>query len=220
MIAKASQHEQGSYQWLVDRIGYTSSSNIAKIMAKGSGATRANYMARMICEVLTGVPVQTFKSSAMNAGNEREPPSRALYERITGNVVGEVGFHFIESEHHGSSSDGLVNDNGLVEIKNVIPAEQIRLLASGKRNDAGVIEYKIKTEYIKQMQDQMYVYERDWCDFVQTSFGDEELGTLPAQHRIKIIRVERDEQMIAEIRKEVAKFHDDMKILIDKLREV
>ena len=210
MIAKASQHEQGSYEWLVDRIGYTSSSNIAKIMAKGSGATRANYMARMICEVLTGVPVQTFKSSAMNAGNEREPLSRALYERITGNVVGEVGFHFIESEHHGSSSDGLVNDDGLVEIKNVIPAEQIRLLTTDK----------IKTEYIKQMQDQMYVYERDWCDFVQTSFGDEELGTLPAQHRIKIIRVERDEKMIAEIRKEVAKFHYDMKILIDKLREV
>ena len=210
MIAKASQHEQGSYEWLVDRIGYTSSSNIAKIMAKGSGATRANYMARMICEVLTGVPVQTFKSSAMNAGNEREPLSRALYERITGNVVGEVGFHFIESEHHGSSSVGLVNDDGLVEIKNVIPAEQIRLLTTGK----------IKPEYIKQIQDQMYVYERDWCDFVQTSFGDEELGTLPAQHRIKIIRVERDEQMIAEIRREVAKFHDDMKILIDKLREV
>lgn len=128
----------------------------------------------------------------------------------SGNVVGEVGFHFIESEHHGSSSDGLVNDDGLVEIKNVIPAEQIRLLTTGK----------IKPEYIKQMQDQMYVYERDWCDFVQTSFGDEELGTLPAQHRIKIIRVERDEKMIAEIRKEVAKFHDDMKILIDKLREV
>lgn len=207
MKAKASTAEQGSYQWLKDKIGYTSSSNIAAITAKGSGATRANYMVKMLCEILSGEPVLGFKSKYMDDGNEREPKARALYKAITGSTVEQVGFHYIEEEKHGSSSDGLVGKDGLFENKNVIPAEQVRLLTTGK----------IKSEYLKQMQDQMYVYERKWCDFVQTCFGDEELGTLPDKHKVKIIRIERDDQMILSIRKEVAFFHHDLRELIKKL---
>ena len=209
MLAKASSAEQGSHQWLVDRIGYTSSSVVAAVMAKGSGATRTNLMTKMLCEIMTGEPVVGFKSKNMEDGNKYEADSRRLYEIMTGSTVKEVGFHYIEKEKHGSSSDGLVEGTkGAIEIKNVIPSEQVRLITTGK----------IKPEYIKQMQDQMYVYELDWVDYVQTSFGDEELGTLPDKYQVKIIRVMRDEVMIAEIRKEVAFFHHDLQKLIKKLK--
>lgn len=208
MKAKLLDLEQGSHGWLVARIPFTTSSKVATVMAKGGGATRANYMATKVCEILTGEPVKGFKSKSMQEGNDREAESRELYQVITGNQVQEVGFAFIEEENHGSSSDGLVDEDGMIEIKNVLPAEQIRLLTTEK----------IKPEYVKQMQDQMYVYDRKWCDFVQTSFGDEENGELPDKFKVKIIRVFRDEEMILSIRKEVAFFHHDLQELLTKLK--
>lgn len=210
MKAKLLDVEQGSEEWLKARIPFTTSSNIAAIMAKGNGATRANYMAQKVCEILTGQPAKGFKSKAMQDGNDRESDSRELYQMITGEMVETVGFAYIEDEKHGSSSDGLVGVEGMIEIKNVIPAEQIRLLTTGK----------IKPEYIKQMQDQMYVYDRKWCDFVQTSFGDEENGELPDRFKVKIIRVHRDNEMILAIRREVAFFHHDLKELLEKLEKL
>ena len=61
MIAKVSPYEQGSHEWLVERIPYVTASNVAAVMAKGSGATRMNYMVKMLCEILSGEPTPSFK---------------------------------------------------------------------------------------------------------------------------------------------------------------
>ena len=209
MLAQASKYEQGTGEWLKDRIPYVTASNIAPVMAKGSGATRQNYMVKKMCELLSGEPVKGYKSKYMQDGNDNEPVARELYTAITGNKVKELSFYYIEDEKLGASSDGEVDQDGIIEIKNVIPAEQVRFLTTGK----------IKSEYIKQMQTQMYVLEKKWCDFTQVSLGDEENGELPNKYKVKIVRVERDEDMILLIRKEVAFFHRDMNELMNKLTE-
>lgn len=207
MLAKISSAEQGTYEWKKDRIGYVTASNVSDVMAKGGGATRANYMARMVCEIMSGEPTVGFKSKYMQAGNDNEPIARELYQEITGREVTQVGFAYIEAERLGASVDGDVETDGLWECKNVIPAEQIRLLTTGKIKDA----------YIKQMQTQMYVREKQWCDFQSTSLGDAENGELPDKYKVKIIRVMRDDDMIATIRREVAFFHHDLQEMIKKL---
>lgn len=207
MTAKASDAEQGSYEWLKSRIGYVTASGVPAVMAKGSGATRQNYMVKMLCEMLSGEPTKGYKSKNMQNGNDNEPIARSLYERITGNTVRQLGFYYLEGERLGASTDGEVNTEGIIEIKNVIPAEQVRLLTTGKIKDA----------YVKQMQTQMYVLEKQWCDFTSVSLGDEENGELPNKYKVKIIRVARDEDMILQIRKEVAFFHHDLKQLLKKL---
>ena len=211
MKAKVDNSEQGTEGWLIARIPYITASNIAKVMAGGSGATRENYMVKMACEILSGSPTKGFKSKYMQDGNDREQAARELYEMITEQTVEQVGFYYLEDEMLGASTDGVVvGTDGLIEIKNVIPAEQIRLLMTGK----------IKPDYVKQMQTQMYVLEKQWCDFVSQSLGDEENGELPDRYKIKIVRVERDEDMIRDIRKHVAFFRRDLAQLLEKLERV
>lgn len=211
MKALIDNSEQGTEEWLKARIPYVTASNISDVMAGGSGATRTNYLVRKVCEILSGEPTKGFKSRYMQDGNDREQDARHIYELITGTKVNEVGFYYLEDEKLGASSDGeVVGTSGIVEIKNVIPAEQVRILTTGK----------IKTGYIQQMQTQMYVMEKDWCDFVSQSLGDDEHGELPDKFKVKIIRVFRDEDMIREIRKHVAFFHHDLSKLLSTLEEL
>lgn len=210
MRAKIDNSPQGTDEWLIARIPYVTASNVEAVMAGGSGATRNNLMIKMACEILSGQPTKGYKSKYMQDGNDREATAREVYSLIKNVAVQETGFAYLEDEKLGASVDGLVDGDGLVEIKNVIPAEQVRLLTGGK----------IKSGYVKQMQTQMYVLDRQWCDFVSQSLGDEDNGELPDRLKIKIIRVERDEGMIEEIRKHVAKFHHDLNNMLAVLKAV
>lgn len=210
MLAKIDDSPQGTEEWLKARIPYVTASEIEAVMAGGSGATRTNLMIKMACEIISGHPTKGFKSKYMQDGNDREATAREVYSLIKNVEVKELGFAYLEDEKLGASTDGLVGDDGLIEIKNVIPAEQVRLLTTGK----------IKSGYIKQMQTQMYVLDRKWCDFVSQSLGDEDNGELPDRLKIKIIRVERNEDMIAEIRNAVAKFHYELNVMVNKLGEL
>lgn len=202
-----SQYEQGTYEWLVDRIPYVTASNVSDVMAKGKGATRRNYLTRKLCESLSGVPTATYKSQKMRDGNEREATARQLYEAINECSVKQLPFAYIPGEGIGASTDGEVDSDGLVEIKNVMSSEQIELLTTGK----------IKDKYIKQMQTQMYVLNKKWCDFVSVALGDDESGELPNYLKVKIVRVLRDEDEILNIRREVAFFWNDINQLKRKL---
>ena len=202
-----SEAEQGSYEWKLERIPYVTASDVANMMAGGTGATRNNYMVRKLCEMLTGVPVAGYKSSYMQDGNDREHSARLAYQYITDSTVKQLGFCMIPSERLGASTDGEVNEDGIIEIKNVIPAEQVKFITDGK----------IKGAYIKQMQTQMFVLDKKWCDFVSQSLGDEVNGYLPDQYKIKIVRVYRDDAMIADIRSETIRFWDELEALKQKL---
>lgn len=207
-----SEHLQGTSDWLKDRIGYVTASGVHAVMSKGRGAspsrTRHNYMVKMWCEMQSGKPVETYKSDYMQDGNDNEDAARLAYEFATGNTVEQAGLCFIPELKIGASTDGLVGDRGLIEIKNVKPGVQADFLLTGVIDD----------KYIKQMQTQMFVLDREWCDFVSYSLGDED-GELPNEYKLKIVRVDRDEKLIEEIKQATASFHDDLLVLDSKLKE-
>jgi putative phage-type endonuclease len=157
----------------------------------GPSASRANYLAQLVTERLTGTVADSFSNAAMQWGTDHEPQARAMYELETGNTVMEIGFAIHPTiEMSGASPDGLVGDDGLVEIKCPNSATHIATLLGGKPDG----------KYVKQMQWQMACTGRAWCDFV--SFDPR----LPDAMQMTIIRVDRCAETIAEMEAEVTAF--------------
>ena len=187
--------EQRTEEWHQARLGKVTASKIADVMAAGRGgkpsATRANYRAQLVVERLTGVPTEGFTNAAMQHGTETEPQARATYTLTTFNAVSEVGFvPHPTIEMAGASPDGLIGDDGLIEIKCPNSATHIATLRGAAIDD----------KYLKQMQWQMACTGRDWCDFV--SFDPR----LPDEMQIHIRRVQRDPAMIVEMETAVRTF--------------
>jgi len=87
--------EQGTPEWFATRIGLVTASRVADLMAKtksGYSASRDNYMAQLVCELVTGQREESYSNSSMAWGNEQEPFARAAYEAKTDVLVDEVGF--------------------------------------------------------------------------------------------------------------------------------
>lgn len=199
-------HEQGSPEWLQERCGQVTASRIADVMAKtkaGYGAGRANYMADLIAERLTGIPKQGFTNEAMRWGTETEPQARAMYEFQTGREVAEVGYvpHPV-IDGTGASPDGLIGDDGLIEIKCPNTATHIETLRGAP----------IDRKYVLQMHWQMICTGRDWCDFV--SFDPR----LPLEMQMHVRRVERDAELAEEITAEVTQFLTELNTTVADLR--
>lgn len=196
---------QGSNEWMQLRLGKVTASKIADLTAKtksGWGASRANYMAQLIVERLTGKPTESYTNVAMQWGTETEPQARAAYCFVTDNEVTEVAFVAHPTiPMTGASPDGLVNDDGMLEIKCPNTASHIETL----------LGEPVADKYIKQMQWQMACTGRKWCDFV--SFDPR----LPAELQLKIIRVERDDALIASLESEVSVFLAEVSDKIKKL---
>lgn len=196
---------QGSEEWRHARLGKLTASRISDALARtksGWGASRANLMAALICERLTGRPQETYTNAAMVHGIETEPQARTLYELIRDVEVVQVGF----IDHptipmSGCSPDGLVGTDGLIEIKCPSSATHIDTLLSER----------IPDKYIKQVQFQMACTGRHWCDFV--SFDPR----LPAEMQLFIARVERDPVMIAELEAETRTFLAEIEDTLSKL---
>lgn len=185
---------QGSPEWLAIRCGKVTASRVADVVAKtktGYGASRANYMAELIAERLTGAPAEKFISGPMAWGTEKEPEARDLYAFMTDNEVMQVGFVPHPSlAMSGASPDGLVGDDGLVEIKCPNTATHIDTLLGA----AGA------SKYATQMQWQMACTGRQYCDFVSYD------PRLPESMRLFVTRIVRDENLIKELTEEVGKF--------------
>jgi putative phage-type endonuclease len=199
--------EQRTEEWFEARMGCVTASRTADVMAKtksGYAASRANYMAELICERLTGERQGGFSSAAMQWGTETEPQARMAYEIITGATVVETGFVLHPKiAGFGASPDGLIGDDGLIEIKCPNTATHIDTLLADK----------VPTKYIIQMHVQMLCTGRAWCDFV--SFDPR----LPIDLHMFIKRVERDDKLAEEIVTEVQSFLADMEAKIAKLKE-
>lgn len=197
---------QGSEAWVSARLGKVTASRIADVMAKtktGWSASRANYAAQLVAERLTGEAGETFTNAAMKWGTETEPYARAAYEFMTDEKVTLVGFiQHPKIAMSGASPDGLIGDDGLLEIKAPNTSTHIEtLLGSGTDR-----------KYLLQMQWQMAVTGRSWCDFV--SFDPR----LPEAMRLSITRHNRDAVLIAELEREVAAFLAEVAETISRLR--
>jgi len=200
--------EQGTDAWFEARIGKVTASRVADVIAKtktGYSATRDNYMAQLVCERLTKQKAEGFTNAAMQHGTETEPLARLSYEVAQNVLVDEVGFVPHPSiEMAGASPDGLVNDDGLIEIKCPNTATHIETLLS----------QTVPGKYNTQMQFQMACTGRKWCDFV--SFDNR----LPHELQLFVKRVPRDDEFIKQIEAEIVQFLAELDDKITKLMKV
>jgi putative phage-type endonuclease len=200
--------DQGSEEWFTIRIGKVTASRVADVIAKtktGYSATRDNYMAQLVCERLTGQKGDSFSNAAMQHGTETEPLARLSYEVTQNVLVDEVGFvPHPTIEMAGASPDGLVGDDGLLEIKCPNTATHIDTLLS----------QTVPGKYNTQMQFQMACTGRKWCDFV--SFDNR----LPEELQLFVMRVPRDEVFIRLIESEIVQFLAELDDKINKLMKV
>ena len=204
--------EQGSEDWFVQRLGKVTASRMADVMAKtktGYGAGRKNYMMELLCQRLTGAREEGYVNAAMQRGTDLEPLARAAYEVQMDCTVQEAEFILHPKEDSlGASPDGLVGEEGLIEIKCPNTAQHVTFLQTGKP----------ERKYILQMQTQMACTDREWCDFV--SFDDR----MPEELQVAIVRVERDDDLINEIMAEaglflaeLAKLENEMLLKIEEI---
>lgn len=198
--------EQRSEEWFARRLGKVTASRVADVMAKtrsGYGASRKNYMMELLCQRLTGQQQEGFCSAAMQRGTELEPVARSAYEIDTGNMVEECGLvAHPDIPMFGASPDGLVGDDGLLEIKCPNTAQHVEFLRTGVAD----------ARYQWQMLAQMACTGRGWCDFV--SYDDR----LPEPLAYRCVRFERDEARIAEMTDEIRQFLAELDALEHEMR--
>jgi putative phage-type endonuclease len=185
---------QGSPEWRQARVGSLGASRVHDAVARtrsGWAASRASVLSDIVCERLTGAPVEVYVTEAMRRGSALEPDARAAYafqRNVDVELVGLVRHPHIAATH--ASPDGLVGDCGLVEFKCPNTVAHISTLLAGT----------ISERYVTQAIWQMACTGRAWCDLV--SYDDR----LPEPLRHHVIRVERDDARIAELEEQVAEF--------------
>lgn len=199
---------QGSDAWKALRLGKVTASRVSDVVAKtksGYSATRANYAAQLIAERLTGTPAESYTNAAMQHGTETEPEARAAYEFYQGVTVREVAFvPHPQIDQAGCSPDGLVDEDGLVEIKCPNTATHLETL----------LGQAVPGKYDAQMQFQMACTGRAYCDFVSYD------PRMPENMRLFIKRVPRDDNRIKELESEIAAFLLEMAVKLSQLNSL
>lgn len=181
--------EQGSEEWFEARRGIPTASNFSKIITStGKPSTSANgYMNKLLAEWLMNKPLDSFKSEWMDRGNELEPEARNSYEFDRDIDVQKVGLVYKDDRKLISASpDGIIGENGGLEIKCPSPGIHVEYLLANK----------IPSIYFPQVMGNLWVCEREWWDFYSHNPDMEPL----------IIRVERDEKYIKSLEGAVEKF--------------
>lgn len=195
---------QGTDEWKMLRLGKVTASRVKDIVATtktGYSTSRDKYMTQLLLERLTNTVAESFSSEAMQWGVDNEPFARSAYESTKGVLVDQVAFvNHPTIEMAGASPDGLVNDDGLVELKCPMSHTHLESLLGG-----------LDDQYKVQVQWQMACTGRKWTDLC--SFDPR----FPAELQLVIKRFERDDAYIATLEKEVIKFLAE---LDDKLNKV
>lgn len=199
--------EQGTIEWKQLKCGWVGASRVADIIAKtksGWSASRATYMGQLIAERLTGVPMESYSSQAMQWGTDTESDARAAYQFEAGVLVQKASFvPHPAIPTAGASPDGMVGEDGLLECKCPNTGTHIDTL----------LGQSVPGKYVTQMQFQMACTGRKWCDFV--SFDPR----MPESMRIFIQRVPRNDATIAELEAAVREFLSELDAKLAKLVE-
>jgi len=205
--------EQGTESWFADRLGKVTASRIADVLAKtktGYSASRTNYMTQLVLERVTQTRTESYSNAAMQWGTEQEPFARAAYETHTGQMVEEVGFvPHPDIEAAGASPDGLVGDDGMVEIKCPSSSTALECWLSYSQG-ANPVDPK----YYAQMQWQMRCADRSWCDYVVFD------SRMPAKAQLFVYRVERNPDWLRITEEEVLKFLAEVDAKVIALKSI
>ena len=196
--------EQRTAEWFAQRLGKVTASRMGDVLAKPTTARYQKYQIELVTDRLTGSKTEHFVSPAMEWGTVTEPQAQACYSFEREAVI-ETGFHPHPTlEMAGASPDGLVGEDGLIEIKCPSTHTHVDTLLNGK----------IKSDYVHQMQWQMACTGREWCDFV--SFDPR----LPDHARMYVQRVERDTGKINEMEAAAKVFLDQVEGMLTNINRL
>ena len=207
MIASDIPGAQRGIVWLMERVGHCTASrfkDVEDILKSGKpGAKRISYLWEVVIERLTGKPTEHYVSAPMEWGTATEPLARMAYEARTGNMVVETGFtHHKAVKWCGGSVDGLVDDAGIIEIKCPSSATHIKQLLTNE------------CEHLAQIQGGLWITGRQWCDYI--SFDPR----LPERLQLYVVRINRDDDYIAELAGNVLKFLAEVDELVTRLNQI
>lgn len=192
--------EQGTEEWFSSRLGVPSASNLDKILnTKGSNSKQyLKYMYQLVGESVTNTIESSYKTDAMQRGNDLESEARSLYEILTGNVIDQVGFCLNEDPLFGCSPDGLIGEDGGLEIKCPLISTHIDYLIGGE----------VPREYYAQVQGNLFVTGRKWWDFMSYSPNLKPL----------IVRVFPDKEYHELIKENLIEFNNKIKEIKEKIK--
>lgn len=202
--------EQGSEEWFTLRLGMPTASNFSTIMASGkdggASKTRAKLLRQLAGEILTGVPAETYSNAHMQRGKDMEAEIRENYAFTRGvepTLIGFVRRALPRGRFVGCSPDSLIGDDGVLEVKTMIPDLMIELVDRGMQG--------FPSEHRAQCQGSLWVTGRSWCDL---RIGYRGMPITPT------FRVERDDVFIKEISEAVEVFDYDLRKLVERIRNM
>ena len=197
---------QGTHDWLMERVGFVTASRFKDVLAVlksgAPAAPRKAYLMELVCERMTGQPVEHFVNKAMQWGIDNEAAARAAYCKQTGNGVTAAGFLRHATLKAGCSPDGIIDMEGGIEIKCPQTSTHVETLLNGMSED-----------HLPQVQGAMWITGYAWWDFV--SFDPR----MPEGLQLYVQRVQRDDAFIANLETQVKAFSDEADEMIAKLME-
>lgn len=185
------QLDQGSEEWLTARRGKITGSRFkdARDKLKGGQPSKAclGYAMDIARERIGGSAPPKFQNAAMRTGTEQEPFARAMYEARTGHMVDEAGFYLSDDAVFGLSPDGLIDDDGVLEIKTMVSSDTLfTAVADGDVSD-----------YMDQCLGYLWLLGRQWVDLVLWA---------PDLNHMVIKRITRDEDAIEALEADLMAF--------------
>lgn len=200
---------QGSPEWFAARAGRATASEFSTVQSEGRkngtpSLGRQKYAMRLAIERLTGTVEQQGSFKATDHGHEFEPMARMAYEAKSGNVVDEVSFIKHPSLMAGSSPDGLIDEDGGLEIK--CPAN--------RDVHAHTLRFGMPEEHIPQVQGNLWVTGRKWWDFVSYN------PNMPAGLQLYLQRIPRDEAYISALENAVIEFCIEVDALVEFYQKI
>jgi len=210
MTTDTTTLEQRTDEWLQARVGKVTASQMKHVLSKTQKglptAARTTYLWQQVIERLTGQPAPVARTMAMQWGTDQEPFALQAYNEAHLVNVEAVGFVQHPTLAVGCSPDGLVTEDmastGLVEIKCPFnSAVHLETWLSG-----------MPEEHMAQVQGQMWITGREWCDFV--SFDPR----MPADLQLYVQRVQRNPEFIAGLEREIITFLGEVDAIVQKLQ--
>ena len=198
---------QGTNEWKMLRLGKVTASRVKDIIAttkSGYATSRDKYMTQLLLERITNTVADSYINDAMTWGTEQEPFARAKYEGYTSTLVEQVAF----IDHptipmSGASPDGLVMDDGLVELKAPMSHTHLESILGG-----------IDDQYMPQVQWQMAVTGRSYTDLCSYD------PRFPEHLQLVVKRIPRDDDYIAKLEKEVVQFLAELDDKVNKVNKI
>jgi putative phage-type endonuclease len=199
--------EQGTPEWFALRLGKVTASRIKDVIATtktGYSTSRDKYMTQLLLERITNTVAESYTNDAMTWGTEQEPFARAKYEGLASTLVEQVAFvNHPTIPMSGASPDGLVMDDGLVELKCPMSHTHLESILGG-----------IYDQYMPQVQWQMAVTGRSYTDLCSYD------PRFPEHLQLVVKRIPRDDDYIAKLEKEVIKFLAELDDKVNKLNQL